>query len=97
MAYPNALHDGTVTWWPPKNFDEERLSEPLHLFGRRGKSSFLYLGRLAYVGPIDEAGGAAPGGLILRLVDGEELERRAADGDAQPGLLALLDAAAVNV
>ena len=33
--YPNALRaDGTVTWWPPKNFDEERLSEPLHLFGR---------------------------------------------------------------
>ena len=95
--YPNALRaDGTVTWWPPKNFDEERLSEPLHLFGRRGKNNFLYLGRLAYVGPLDDAG-AAPGGLILRLLDGEELERRAGDGDAQPGLRALLDAAAAVV
>ena len=38
--YPNALRaDGTVTWWPPKNFDEERLSEPLHLFGRQGKTT----------------------------------------------------------
>ena len=95
--YPNAISDGSVTWWPPKNFDEERLSEPLHLFGRRGKSSFLYLGRLTYVGPLDGAGGAAPGGLILRLVDAEELERRADDGDTQPGLRALLDAAAVVV
>ncbi len=96
--YPNALRaDGTeVTWWPPKNFDEERLREPLHLFGRRGKSSFLYLGRLAYVGPLDDAG-AAPGGLVLKLVDAEELERRADDGDAQPGLRALLDAAAAAV
>ena len=98
--YPNSLRadgtDVTVTWWPPKNFDEERLAEPLHLFGRRGKSTFLYLGRLAYVGPLAETG-AAPGGLVLRLVDGEELERRADDGDAQPGLRALLDAAAAVV
>ena len=95
--YPNALRaDGTVTWWPPKNFDEERLSEPLHLFGRRGKSNFLYLGRLAYVGPLADTG-AAPGGLVLRLVDAEELERRADDGDAQPGLRALLDAATAVV
>jgi prolyl-tRNA editing enzyme YbaK/EbsC (Cys-tRNA(Pro) deacylase) len=95
--YPNALRpDGTVTWWPPKNFDEERLSEPLHLFGRRGKSNFLYLGRLAYVGPLAETG-AAPGGLVLKLLDAEELERRAGDGDAQPGLRALLDAAAAVV
>ena len=96
--YPNSLRadDGTVTWWPPKNFDEERLSEPLHLFGRRGKSSFLYLGRLSYVGPLEDAG-AAPGGLVLKLLDAEELERRADDGDAQPGLRALLDAAAVVV
>ena len=96
--YPNALRaDGTVTWWPPKNFDEERLSEPLHLFGRRGKSNFLYLGRLAYVGPLADAGGAAPGGLVLKLLDAEELERRADDGDAQPGLRALLDAATAVV
>ena len=74
----------------------ERLREPLHLFGRRGKSSFLYLGRLSYVGPLEDAG-TAPGGLILRLVDAEELERRADDGDAQPGLRALLDAAAAVV
>ena len=80
--YPNALRaDGTVTWWPPKNFDEERLSEPLHLFGRRGKSNFLYLGRLAYVGPLADAAAAAPGGLVLKLLDAEELERRADDGD----------------
>ena len=95
--YPNSLRpDGSVTWWAPKNFDEERLSEPLHLFGRRGKSTFLYLGRVAYVGPLDDAG-AAPGGLVLKLLDAEELERRADDGDAQPGLRALLDAAAAAV
>merc|ERR1719247_2842695 len=91
--YPNALRsDGTVTWWPPQNFDEERLAEPLHLFGRRGKNNFLYLGRLSYVGPLDDAG-AAPGGLVLRLLDEERLERRAGDSDAQPGLKALLDSA----
>lgn len=92
--YPNALRtDGTVTWWPPRNFDEERLSEPLHLFGRRGKDNFLYLGRLSFVGPLEDAD-AARGGLVLKLLDAERLDRRADDGDAQPGLKALLDAAA---
>ena len=79
--YPNAIRaDGdrglSVTWWPPKKFDEARLSEPLHLFGRRGRSPFLYLGRLAYVGPLDDG---PPDGLLLRLADADDA---AGAGDA---------------
>ena len=79
-----------VTWWPPKNFDEARLSEPLHLFGRRGRSPFLYLGRLAFVKLLDDG---PPGGLLLRLVDADGLLTRADDADEYPGLRQLLDLA----
>ena len=85
--YPNALRaDGTVTWWPPKNFDEERLSEPLHLFGRRGKSNFLYLGRLAYVGPLAGGRRRARRFSVEARRRRRGARRRADDGDARPGL-----------
>ena len=63
----------------------------------------MYVGRpfasFAAAGHGSQSGdtGAAPGGLVLKLVDGDELERRAADGDAQPGLRELLDAAGAVV